>query len=231
MSHAKAKTYTSQIGNLLRQESLAIEIAHLIENYNSKARVGLDIGAQDGKLTKMVVDLTGMSFFGVEPELKKSQLTQNGVTIFRGRSYDIPYADGTVDVITAISVMEHIEQDLLEKSFSEFRRVLNTNGIIIIQIPNMLFPLEPHSRLPFQQFLPKRVGKKYLQLFSINNEFDGHWYVNTPSQLEKKAHNAGLSMEYSNKFVYPPTVFPPRYRKLSFLLRILPLDFFLIFRK
>lgn len=223
--------YTPERANIIRQESLAIEIAHLIKSYSPIARIGLDVGAQDGRLTKKISDYTGLDFYGIEPEIEDNHSLYSEIRILKGYSYDIPFPDNTFDIITVISVIEHVEPDLIEKSMREFYRVLKENGIIVIQMPNMLFPIEPHSILPFQQFLPKKIGKKYLQLFSVNKNYDGHWFINTPTTLKNKALIVGLDIVYFDKFVYPSQVFPPKYRKFSSVLHIFPLDYIMIFKK
>jgi len=64
--------------------------------------------------------------------------------------------DQEFDIAFSNSVIEHMgTYDKQEKMAHEIRRV---SKYYFIQTPNFWFPIEPHARLPFIQFLPLTLG-------------------------------------------------------------------------
>ncbi|HMJ89117.1 MAG TPA: class I SAM-dependent methyltransferase [Candidatus Acidoferrum sp.] len=51
----------------------------------------------------------------------------------KGTCIDLPYGDATIDVLTALDVIEHVEHD--GKAIAEFARVLKPGGIAVITVP------------------------------------------------------------------------------------------------
>ena len=82
----------------------------------------------------------------------------------------LPFKSGSFDVVTAIDVIEHAENQKL--MLSEIKRVLNSDGIVLITTPNKFWPLETHYRLMFLAFLPKKIADKYVSLLHRGTEYD-----------------------------------------------------------
>ncbi|HWN97345.1 MAG TPA: class I SAM-dependent methyltransferase [Methylomirabilota bacterium] len=51
----------------------------------------------------------------------------------RGTCVNLPYPDASVDVLTALDVIEHVADD--HKAMAEFSRVLKPNGVAVITVP------------------------------------------------------------------------------------------------
>jgi predicted SAM-dependent methyltransferase len=78
----------------------------------------------------------------------------------KGFADQIPFDNETSDVVvTLISVYEHLLPRQRLASLKEINRVLKGKGILARQIPNMYFPIEVHSTLPFQSYLPKPLAE------------------------------------------------------------------------
>lgn len=213
---------------MLRQEYLAQEIANLIRSLVPDAKQCLDIGAQNGNLARMIGEIATVCFVGLEPKMNTEWTRINGVKILRGQSHNLPFPDTEFDVVTVISVFEHIEPPLILPSLFEIKRVLRPRGLLIVQMPNMLFPIEPHSLLPMQQYLPRRIGLKYLHLFSPNRGYDGNWFITTPRKVFRLSRIAGLRLILYRRLTYASEIFPPRLRCFVPLIRIFPLDFIFV---
>ena len=68
--------------------------------------------------------------------------------IYYGYCHKIHFNDATFDLLTVISVFEHINPKLHEESFKEMDRVLSSNALLFVQMPNPRFLIEIHTRLP-----------------------------------------------------------------------------------
>jgi hypothetical protein len=70
----------------------------------------------------------------------------------------LPFARGAFDWVFSNAVIEHVGKYEDQKRFaSEIRRVASRG--YFVACPNKYFPLEPHSLLPFFQFLPVVLQK------------------------------------------------------------------------
>jgi ubiquinone/menaquinone biosynthesis C-methylase UbiE len=56
-------------------------------------------------------------------------------TLVGGSIYDLPFADGSFDLVTCNVVMEHLGEP--EKAVAEVARVLSSGGVLIINTPNL----------------------------------------------------------------------------------------------
>lgn len=108
----------------------------LINKYLNNGKL-LDVGCGTGHFLKYLNDTTNSwALFGVEPNerLRKIASKTVGATIKNGSLKNIRFNNNTFDIITCLDVLEHSIE--LEKNLSELRRVLKTNGYILVQAPN-----------------------------------------------------------------------------------------------
>jgi ubiquinone/menaquinone biosynthesis C-methylase UbiE len=215
----------------LRIEALAEELTKRLKFLNPKATSGLDIGCQRGYLTERIQMNTGITFVGIEPYIKDVTALSRHVKIIQGYANKLPFTDSTFDFVLMISVLEHIQPNELKDSLSEVHRVLKYDGFLLIQIPNMNFPIEVHSRLPFQQFLPRTLGDKYLSIFTHGRYKKSDWYRISPKKIISLASQVGLSLVNLERFQYPKSVFPKKFLFFYPILKIIPLDFVLTLKR
>jgi SAM-dependent methyltransferase len=216
-----------------RCEHLGSRITDLIRDKAPNAKLGLDIGAGIGGLTRKLIEKTGIKFLGVEPSLSDEKLVDGDITILKGFAHDIPFDDNMFDVVTLTSVYEHIFPEYRLQSMKEIFRVLKPDGVLVGQIPNMYFPIELHSRLPLQSYLPRSMGEWYLKKFSSAPwKMDGmNWYRVGPRHLRKDVVAAGFTEGEIYKANYPAEAIPPKFRWAMPLLQLIPLGFHFYFRK
>lgn len=99
----------------------------------------LDIGCGNGYLLKSIVtSLPKCRVYGIEFSsrlVKNAKLRLNNSEIIQGSAPYIPFKNETLDIVTITEVIEHLkEPDIL---LQEVRRVLKSNGIVLITFPNM----------------------------------------------------------------------------------------------
>jgi len=76
-------------------------------------------------------------------------------------AHHLPLREGSVDCVLSLSLLEHLENPL--KCMEELYRVLRNGGTAIIQIPNLQYPFEPHTKWPLLYLLPKKFQSKIFE--------------------------------------------------------------------
>jgi SAM-dependent methyltransferase len=107
----------------------------------------LDVGCGNGSYTlELAKHFSRTVAIDLEPErleeFRRRAAAFPSVSVYQMSAEALPWDDETFDVVTAIEVIEHIEN--LEQALSEIRRVLRSGGAFCITCPNRLFPLETH---------------------------------------------------------------------------------------
>lgn len=95
----------------------------------------------------------------------------------------LPFANGDFDIVTALDVIEHLDDDLL--ALRELRRVLRPGGLLIISVPAYRF------------------------LWSYWDDILGHRRRYTTGSMRDVARRAGLKVRkvsYSNAAILLPTI-------------------------
>ena len=74
------------------------------------------------------------------------------------------FNDQIFDVITCSHIYEHVPSDvnLMDQVF----RLLKPGGVCYFAAGNRFQILEPHYRLPFLSYFPKRISNTYIRLFT-----------------------------------------------------------------
>jgi SAM-dependent methyltransferase len=219
-----------------RNSFLSSQIALKIQEFSNRAKLGLDVGCSTGEIASNIKKITGVEFCGIEPFLSEKVIIKNGIEIRKAWAHGIPFDNDTFDVVVMTSVYEHIQPHERFLSIQEIYRVLKPGGIFISQIPNMNFPIEPHSHLPLQQFLPRKLGAWYFEHFerfssvAWKNE-DVNWYRVGTGALQKNATNAGFLVLEIKQFNYPKEATSPFWRRFYFVSSAIPIGYILSFEK
>ncbi len=111
-----------------------IDIVNFLIKENRYKNI-LDIGCSSGEFIHYAKS-KGFNVAGVELNKRTAQIAQNnGLRVFNGLLSDAKYQNGEFDVIFLGDVIEHVlsPSDLI----NECKRVLSSNGIIIVSTPNL----------------------------------------------------------------------------------------------
>ena len=128
----------------------------------------LDIGCGSGKYAASMSHKgypTAIDFSPVAMQLTKKTIAEQGqperALLVQSRGEKLPFASGTYDKVTALDIVEHINQSEYELLVAEVFRVLKPGGIFCIYTPNKTYSIEFIYKLIFGRSLsPLHFGLK-----------------------------------------------------------------------
>jgi 2-polyprenyl-3-methyl-5-hydroxy-6-metoxy-1,4-benzoquinol methylase len=161
-----------------RRKVQAAPVLQIIRRELSPARRLLDAGCGTGAFLNDMKLLTGCEVYGVDvSNVAASTAKQDyGLSIFAGSVHEAPFASGYLDVITAWSYLEHVNDP--SKVLARFCDLLRPNGCCVIQTPNA------------DSFNARLFKEKWYHL-----DCPRHLYIYTPKTVTKLLEKSGLSVE------------------------------------
>lgn len=149
---------------------------HVVADNSRIRRAILDVGCGTGLWTTYLVDY-GRVFALDNSSISIDLCRAQGVgRVIRARAGNLPIADSTCDVITALGLIEHLEDD--EGFINEVRRVLKPGGYALLLTSAYMFlwgshdDVAHHKRRYTHYSLAKKIRKYGLEIVKIS-------YVNT----------------------------------------------------
>ncbi len=145
----------------------------------------LDLGCGNGKTVSTLIDngfdVTGVDFSKVAIEqcrnsFKNSRFEVASVT-------DLPFEDDSFDYVTAVHVLEHLDDPALERTVNEIRRVLKDGGYVFIRSFTDR-DMRSHNRKDSQ------ISYRFYDVDSILEAFKGFEVVSAVIKEEKTRFNA-----------------------------------------
>lgn len=136
--------------------------------------------------------------FGIEPSRfgaaasveRAKRYPDASAHFFVGKAESLPFRDEFFDLVISSAVLEHVGD--IRETIREMYRVLKPNGNIYHEIPNYLFPMEPHYKILWVPLMPKSLGKIYAKLRGKNHNFLGHLNYTTPSRVNYYFSSSGF---------------------------------------
>jgi SAM-dependent methyltransferase len=129
----------------------------------------LDLGCSNGAFTKQLSRVCD-EVIGLDIRYSRDWAMSNqanNVDFIIADARRIPLRQGSTNFIIALSLLEHIPR--WSKVIEEVSRISNNKCLIIIQLPNLYFIIEPHTKFPLLAYLPKSIRHRVAQ---INNYDD-----------------------------------------------------------
>lgn len=144
---------------------------------------GCGVGMYVAKLSQ-----SGGNVYGLEYDFERAlEAGASNPRIINAAGENLPYPDGTFDLILSHEVLEHVADDLL--AVREMVRVLKTGGRAVIFVPNIGYPFETHGvywrekyyfgNKPLVNYLPRAWRNRlapHVRIYSRNDLiklFDG----------------------------------------------------------
>jgi SAM-dependent methyltransferase len=118
-------------------------LSHLKRHVSVKNPIILDIGCGTGATAKLLNghgQVVGVDFSQLALQACEKRGIEN---LVKGSATSIPLADGSVDLIVATDILEHLDRD--DAALIEFQRVLKKGGMAIISVPAYEFLWSDHD--------------------------------------------------------------------------------------
>ena len=144
--------------NFESKEEYLIFLRHMFEHKVAIKNIPqdsfvLDIGCGEGygtnSLSKHVKKIVGMDVDNDTLIDASNKYKSENCTFKLYNGTNIPYDDGTFDVVVSFHVIEHVQDDL--NFVSEIYRVLKDGGVFIVSTPNKTFRVKKNGKL-FNEF-------------------------------------------------------------------------------
>ena len=109
------------------------------------------------------------SIIGLEYDMERAREAHiHSPMLVNGASEELPFANGSFDVILSHEVLEHVKDD--RRAVEEMLRVMAPSGVILLFVPNLGYPFETHGffwhgryhfgNIPLVHYLPSRWRKR-----------------------------------------------------------------------
>lgn len=164
----------------------------------------LDVGCGDGSYTlRMMSGFREVEAIDIEPERLDSFRAHlddpSHVTVRQMGADQLHYPDHTFDMVTAIEVMEHVQE--LDAALAEIRRVLTPSGWFLMTSPNRWFPFETHGVL--HRGRRYRPGPPFITWIPPLHRRHADARVFTAHGLARRARRQGLTC-VGTGYIMPP---------------------------
>lgn len=164
--------------------------------------LGLRPGAKPLELLEIGTGAGGIAhYFGTHPTLScnvtavdvhDNRQVHAGYDYIPVQGVELPFGDARFDAVISNHVIEHVgDEDAQLTHLGEILRVLKPEGCAYLAVPNRWMLTEPHYRLKFLSWLPKRWRTPYLRWSGKGNLYDCEPLE--LAQLEAMLVTAGMS--------------------------------------
>ena len=128
-----------------RNETYGSIVSQLIGSSLRPDQIVLDLGCGPGGITSKLLG----PYAVIGADLDRYPLLNffdPGIPRVQAQSQRLPFKKESIDVIVAISLVEHLSDQ--RAFFQEMERVLKRGGRGILQVPELRYPIEPHTKWP-----------------------------------------------------------------------------------
>lgn len=146
----------------------------------------LDVGCGSGALTVLMklmgYDAVGLDVDEAQINLARTLADENGCSrdmFICDQSPTLPFRDASFDLVTMISVVEHVDDSKLNGLAQELARICK--GALFVQAPNSAAVRDDHTGLLFVPWMPHWLAKHYIRSRGDRYEYrisrSGTWDV------------------------------------------------------
>ena len=175
-----------------RRRIIANFVREICAQFNESRPRILDIGCGTGGNLMMLSQFGEAEGVDVSPDALAFCRERGLQNVKLGSAESLPYEDATFDLVTALDVVEHLDDDVA--GLREMRRVLRPGGRLLMFVPTFMF------------------------LWGVQDEVSHHRRRYRLAELRRVANEAGFSIErttYANLTFFFPTLLGRQLMRLT----------------
>ena len=106
-------------------------------------------------------------------DVHDNRLISDGYRYHQVQGTQLPFADQTFDVVLTNHVIEHVGDEQVQRAhLAEIQRVMRTDGVGYLAVPNRWMLVEPHYKLAFLSWWPRAWRTPYLRAMHKGEIYD-----------------------------------------------------------
>lgn len=182
--------YENKVGNVKKvypfrygRAQILEDLSEILKNLPAGSKV-LDIGSGTGHLTKWIAGF-GMDVTGIEPSAEMIGFARKNfpeIEFKEGISSDLPYADGSFDLVVSFEVFRYLDEAENIKTYAEVKRVLKPGG--------QFFFTQVNKYATDYYYLFYYVKKL---IYKLKKKVYHYCFFSTPRKQERLMKEAGYS--------------------------------------
>jgi len=103
----------------------------------------LNVGAATGRTSELLREFGEVRSIEFDEDCCQFAREQSGIAMEQGSILDLPFADGSFDLVCAFDVLEHVVED--RRGAAELERVCKPGGMICVTVPAYMFLWSQHD--------------------------------------------------------------------------------------
>lgn len=187
-----------------------IRIVKLLEDYLGKEKLKtlnlLDLGSStgiiDNILAKKFKSVVGIDTDQEAVHYAQKTFKKSNLRFIVDDATNTKIKNNSFDVVVCTHIYEHVTNS--RKLFNEIYRVLKPTGVCYLAAINGLWPLEPHHKLLFLSWLPKRIANYYVRIMGKSDKY--RMNPLTIHGLKSITHKFNV-VDYTPKILRNPGIF------------------------
>ncbi|MFX1390891.1 MAG: class I SAM-dependent methyltransferase [Promethearchaeota archaeon] len=183
----------------------------LKENLKSKRNFsnGVDLGSSGNSILSFLEQINHKSYFDIASLPLKQYINNIKWHPLCGDLRNLPYRDSSFDFVSALDVLEHIEDDKL--AISEISRILKKNGIVIITVPHSMRFYTKQDKLigHYRRYELKQIislfedlNLKILKIFGVYGKLMRIADVQSANPKKTEKNIINLRMKYESNIIF-----------------------------
>lgn len=143
-------------------------VLHLTGDRVAAAGAIADVGSGTGIMKTALEEQSGKCIYGFELDVP---FVTDRVRMIGADACRLPVRDGAFDLVLLNHIYEHVGDQA--GLFREAWRVLAPGGAAYVSAGSRFAIIEPHYRLPFLSWLPRRAADRYLRATGRAESYEG----------------------------------------------------------
>ncbi|WP_250633231.1 class I SAM-dependent methyltransferase [Pinirhizobacter soli] len=140
---------------------------------STQVRRLLEVGTGSGGIAHFFASQASPTFDVDAVDVTDARQVVEGYRFTLVPSALLPFESESFDVVLTNHVIEHVGDSSDQMThLREIRRVLKADGLVYLAVPNRWMLVEPHYKLPFLSWLPRKLRSTYVRWSGRGTHYD-----------------------------------------------------------